>query len=1114
MKKVVVLFFGLISLSLQGQFSLDEGRYALFSSMRSGVHQLDGQTLIDQGILEAGASLNRLLVLHRPEGELSHTNGASQYGLVPAPYKVLDNDGLLDANSRILFYLEAPFSISLQDSSYSYNEHAYSEREYVLVGVTADENDGQMSSAAAVDVTPSRTIGAHLQYHVVDSAQTNLIATGRRWFGDLFDFTTTRSYALPLEALGNSPVTVDVRAVARASTSNTRLEVTGGNSVSFPAVGTNSVSNYVTERQLSTTLSSGSALNAITLEYDKAGNTGAAMWLDQLMVNYFSDATHENTPNYQKRFQNFARDSTKSSKIEIGATNPSSLVVFEITDPEHVREVTAQKSANSLAWNSLEDSLRQYLVVAPEEAFELRFERNDTLLNYSDFQSVANLIIAPDSLLEQAQRLARLHTDRGLLSGAVALDDIYALVNAGTPDIAAVREFLYTVYNAQGGALQYLTLFGDASYDYKEKLAERSNLVPTFESYQSFSLYSSYITDDYYGYLEQGEGLNWFVSSLDIGIGRLPVTNSSSATAAVDKIERYLASSDRFGPWRSKAVLVADDADHAWEKEFAIVQDQLARNLDTSRPELDIVKIYSDAYAQEAKPGSQRYPSVREKLYREVDQGALVVSFVGHGGEVGWTTERILQLEDISNWSNATALPVFTTITCEFTRFDDAKRVSAGEQLFLNPDGGAIALFSTTRSVFATNSTYDLNRLLNRNMMILEQPRLGDVLRETKNNNISGDKIKFSLIGDPALPLARPQHRVQFDSINGIAWQSFSDTLKALNWVQLSGSVSTSAGIPLQDFNGEVWVSIFDKAQPQRTKVNDGAGGVFNFSTQNNAIFKGKATVDQGKFSIEFRVPLDINLAVGQAKVLAYATDGVQDAWRGDRSRLIGGVFDGVVTDTDGPEVRLFVNDTNFISGASTNENPLGLGLLKDESGINAVGLGIGHNITMTLDGVDINVNAFYQSDMDRYDRGTVQYPFYGLEPGLHSLELRAWDVLNQWGYDSISFTVIDAALPILDQLKVHPNPFTEQVHFALSHNQQGQQGTLRLDLINNQGQSVHTWQQHLTLNYATSDLPVFKVSSVPSGTLTSGFYHARVQWVSDSNGKSAVIQEKLIFIR
>ena len=560
-------------------------------------------------------------------------------------------------------------------------------------------------------------------------------------------------------------------------------------------------------------------------------------------------------------------------------------------------------------------------------------------------------------------------------------------------------------------------------------------------------------------------------------------------------------------------VLVADDVDESWEREFAVVQDALAKRLDTIRPELNMIKIYTDAFLQESKPGSQRYPTAREALFRSVEKGALIVSFVGHGGEVGWASERILQLEDINGWANSTKLPVFTTITCEFTRFDDPTRVSAGEQLFLNPDGGAIALFSTTRSVFATNSTYDINRLLNQKMMSLETPRLGDVLRQTKNNNISGDKIKFSLIGDPTLPLSKPKKKVILDSINGVAWGAFQDTLNALSWVEIKGHVGSDLAID-ENFEGKVWLTFFDKAQDLQTRRNDGAGSVVNYETQNNIIFRGEASVYGGEFSVQFRVPLDINLRVGTPKVVSYAASQNEDAWGGQRDLLIGGVYDGTVTDNLGPEVRLFINDTNFISGGISDANPLAIGLMKDESGINAVGLGIGHNIVLELDGSPLNVNEAYVSNIDDFTRGSIAFQYYDLEDGEHSLSLRAWDVLNQWGYDEITFVVVNALDPILEQLEVFPNPFSTELNFILNHNQKGEEGSLRLTLTDNQGKLIWEWTENTILEGNSSDLPTFRISDIPSGKLTPGFYHARVDWKRTLDGKSSRIQEKLIYIR
>jgi len=402
---------------------------------------------------------------------------------------------------------------------------------------------------------------------------------------------------------------------------------------------------------------------------------------------------------------------------------------------------------------------------------------------------------------------------------------------------------------------------------------------------------------------------------------------------------------------------------------------------------------------------------------------------------------------------------------------------------------------------------------LNQYMVGLDVPRLGDVLRITKNNNNSGDKIKFSLIGDPTLPLSRPRAKVVLDSINGISWNDFKDTLNALSWVEIKGFVGEETTINTS-FNGKVWLTFFDKAQTVQTKRNDANGSVFNFKTQNNAIFRGEASVVNGRFTVQFRVPLDINLSIGVPKVVSYAANGTDDAWGGQGDLLIGGVFDGIISDTKGPEVRLFINDTSFESGGISDPDPVAIGLLEDESGINAVGLGIGHNLVLELDGNPINVNAAYSANLDDFTRGQINYQYYDLLPGEHKLTLRAWDVLNQWGFDEITFTVIDAQEPILNQLEIFPNPFSQELHFNLQHNQKGEQGTLTLTLVDNQGKEVWRWNENLVLQATAQDLPTFYVSDVPSGKLTPGFYHARVDWQRDVDGKTARIQEKLIFIR
>ena len=1112
-KRTLLLFLILISTStLLSQVRWEEKSYVEFATSRSGIHVLTGAEIQQHGILQYGDRIDRLVVQQRTESVLSHVNDTGATFIEPSDYFINDADGILDANSKVFFYVDRYYSVAYNSSldRYVYLPHPYSNREHFLVSATAASGSFEMLERQAdLPGVATRDLRESRQFWVRDTAMYNLVGTGRQWFGELFDFTTTQNFSLPFSPKQGTTMNVEANAVARSSVSSTSLTIQNGGTIAFPAIGSSSVAAYVTGRTINSNIP---ASTTVQLTYNKTSDNGAAMWLDRLKVNYITNNEYFADSRYQKRYQSIPRHADSLSNLWVEG---SGLLVFDITDKRAPVFINPMNSGGSIYWEMSEDQFRECIAVRPSDAFSPTFVRSGRLTDLEAYENdgVTSLIIAPDSLLNEATRLAVLQNSTGNISRVVALEEIYAMANAGTPDIAAIRQFLVRVKNRYANSLQFLVLFGDASYDYKGTLPGNSNLVPTYESLGSFSLYTSYMTDDYFGYLDHGESTNWFIDNLDLGIGRIPVRNAAQATDMVDKIERYLTSAERFGPWRGDVVLVADDVDHGWEREFAVVQDALARRLDTSRPELNLVKIYSDAYLQESQPGSQRYPTAREELFRRVQQGALAVSFVGHGGEVGWTTERILQLEDINGWSNRTKLPVFTTITCEFTRFDDPNRVSAGEQLFLNPEGGAIALFSTTRSVFATNSTYDLNRLLNQNMMGLETPRLGDVLKITKNNNNSGDKIKFSLIGDPTLPLARPERTVYLDSINNQQWSSFTDTLNALSWVQIKGHIGTSNTVDA-NFNGTAWLTFYDKAQINTTRRNDQLGNPVNFSKQNNAIYRGKATVNAGRFTVEFRVPLDINLSIGPPKVISYAASNDEDAWGGRNDLLIGGVYDGVITDDQGPEVRLFVNDTTFSDGGISDADPLAIGLLEDESGINAVGLGIGHNIVLELDGTEAVVNDAYQSDVDDFTKGTVTFQYYDIAPGIHTLSLRAWDVLNQWGYDEVEFLVVDEDEPILEQLQAYPNPFTSELHFNLHHNQKGIEGSIRLDIINNQGQTVWTWNDQTTLNANSTDLPVFRISDVPSGAIAPGFYHARVTWKRTLDGKTRRIQEKLIFIR
>ncbi|HCP40813.1 MAG TPA: hypothetical protein DIT65_03380, partial [Cryomorphaceae bacterium] len=592
-KNILALISFLCASQLVGQVNFEQGEYVQFKTAKPGIHMLSGDELIDRGILSIGDALDRLIIEARTESVLSHLNDTSRSFNDPIHYYISDGDGLLDEQSKVYFYMNGPFGIQWDAANqrYEYTAHPYSNYEHFIVGAASTSQPYEMDERSAELIGGStRTLRTSNQFYHRDTAIYNLVGTGRRWFGELFDFTTTQVFDLPLTPLNTMAMDVDISAVARSSSSSTSLSVQNGSSVSFQAVATSSVSNYVIERGLTTTIP---ASNKVILTYDKSSDNSAALWLDKLKVNYLTD--NEIFPNsiYQKRFQNYPRHQDSISTIELKGSN---LLVFDITNNAQPIFINPNVSGNSVSFEVGEDGFKELTATPLDMAFKPIYVRTGKLTFLDELTGVNALIIAPDSLLVEAQRLAEIQQTVGTNSRALALEEIYALVNAGTPDIAAIRQFLVELNQRNNDGLQYLTLFGDASYDYKGTLSGSSNLIPTFESYGSFSLYTSYITDDYYGYLEHGESLNWYVDDIDLGIGRLPVNTIIEASASVDKIERYLTGDGRYGPWRGDVVLVADDVDHAWEREFAVVQDALAKRLDTTRPEMNIIKIYSDAY--------------------------------------------------------------------------------------------------------------------------------------------------------------------------------------------------------------------------------------------------------------------------------------------------------------------------------------------------------------------------------------------------------------------------------------------------------------------------------------------------------------------------------------
>ena len=749
------------------------------------------------------------------------------------------------------------------------------------------------------------------------------------------------------------------------------------------------------------------------------------------------------------------------------------------------------------------------------------------------------LIVTHPNFLSQANRLADLPRNEGLSVHVVTSYQIFNEFSSGGQDAAAIRLFTKMFYDRAASnaetAPKYLLLFGDGTYDPKNRVPDNNNFMLTYQVLGSENHISAMVTDDFYGMLDDNEAITGS-DLLDIGIGRILASTLTQAEQQVDKIEHYLKngsdlfansgascclednSLNTFGDWRQKYIQVADDE----ESGYFINNDTEPQYLYTKQNhnEMNCDKLYLDAFPQQTSAGGQRYPDVVDAITNRVQRGALILNYVGHGGEVGLAEERVVTIPQINSWNNINALTLFVSATCEFTKYDDPSRVSAGEWASLNPSGGAIALMTTTRSVyFGVNTTTGnkfFQNVFNRNPDGTPLA-FGDIVMRTKNETGTSDnKRSFTLIGDPALKIALPGLNVVTDSINGIAPQIAIDTIRALSKVVIKGHIEDHLGNSVTGLNGVLTPSIFDKIKLQKTLGQDIFSPEIEYELQRNVIYKGKVSISNGAFEFSFVIPKDIALNFGKGKISYYGYANQVDAGGYDTSFVIGGIDQNGISDNEGPEISLFLNDENFVTGGQTDFEPILLAKIFDENGVNTVGNGIGHDITAILDGNSSEpfiLNDFYVADLDSYQSGELRFQFDGLTPGPHTLEFKIWDVNNNSSKSMIEFVVVDDQNLSLQNVLNYPNPFTTSTEFMFEHSFACNELEVQIQIFTVSGKLVQTINEYIPTQGFRVNQIFWDGTDNYGDQLAKGVYIYRVK-VKDANGQTAEKTEKLVILK
>ena len=989
-----------------------------------------------------------------------------------------ENDGVFNENDYILFYAEGVDNWNQESQT---NNNLFANKSYYYVTVAGDlgkriQNFNQPTQTVTLNIT---TFDDY-QFHEVDLI--NVVRAGRQWFGEAFNIDDEQEFAFDIpNAVTSTPANLSVTVGSNAyNATSFKVESNGqlvGN-INLQAITAGSGTELnIGSLPVNTTISASNTIK-IKLSYNNNGVPSSKAYLDNIILK-----SKRNLTGYGKQFRfqyNSANSLTGIASYEFNSASGISQV-WDITDIYNVTNINNTNQSNFAFKAPLGDT-RNYIAIDYADLYSPLKENSTRVANQNlkgtifknnqgVFQDLDYLIITPAFLKTQADKLAAFHTNYSNLNvKTVTLESIYEEFSSGKQDVAAIRNFIkYVYFNASNPSkkIKYINLFGDASFDYKNRIPNNTNIVPIYHALNSTTAgESSYASDDFFGYMDPSEGnVAYYFGGIDIAVGRMLVSSNAQAEEMINKVFEY-NDLKSYGNWRNNYVAISDDSDKASDASLQSRQNQLADRIILEKPFINFKKVFLDSYTQETSSGGDRYPKAREDIFNAFEKGALVFNYLGHGGEDGLTGERIWEKSDGQTLSNQYKYPLFITITCDFSRFDNPYRPTAGEYTYWNPKGGAISMITTIRSIGQGSAEY-FNDKLSEYLFSYgstQYTSIAEALRLAKNSNPSSSSNVVFYIGDPALMLAIPKPKIRLTKVNDIPISGTIPDFQSLAYVKLSGEVTDENNIPIPNYNGELAINIFDKNVLKTTFNNDGNSPPINFNALGETIFRGNASVSNGQFEFGFVVPRDIKIPVGNGRVSFYSkkNSAFIDNSGVDTTIKIGGINTLAAADTTPPKVKLYMNDQTFVNGGITNASPFFLAYLEDENGINTAS-GIGHDIVAILDGNESSpyiINDYYETELDNYKIGKLRYPFRNLATGIHTITFKAWDVYNNPISAEIQFVVVSDATMTLTNVLNYPNPFVNYTQFWFTHNHPYEPLEVQVQVMTITGKIVWTKNQ------------------------------------------------------
>lgn len=1113
----------------------------------TGIHKITYDNLTSLGVNTSSLNVANIAVFGNGGRRLPESTSDSVVDdLQEVAIEVVDvnGNGILDKEDYILFYGIGIMNWIYNQGAnppFSHDLNFYTNNAYYFINVNAGVGDKKrIIPIFSTPSPPTNTVNSYRYYDVIEKDLVNVNSFGRIWFGDEYNYpTTSRDYSFSVPGISKSDklyLRVQVGAKSLVP-SSFLINVNNASSFSVSLSGGSadgSVNGDQKGAMFNTYIPTSDDIN-IKATYNKPVNS-AVGWLDYIELQAVrSLAQHSGMVSFRNpeivgvgNVANYQFD-TKGKNTQI----------WDVTDPYNAKKINADRNGNILSFSLEADRLREFVAFDGSSFYAVTPVGGVARQNLHGLSGLDFIIITHPNFIDAAEKLAAFRrSNDNMRVAVVTTTQVYNEFGSGAADIAAIRNFLKMFYDREtlNNIPRNVLLLGNTSYDFRDIEKKSSCFIPNYQGSAPFSLDACPSADNFFVKLADGKG-NGNAGTTDMGIGRFPVKTTMQANNLVQKSINYASYQDlaasaggmyesNLGSWRNIISFLADDIDMRDGREDPSMfhmknAEAVCYQIVKNQPFLNIDKIYADAYKKSSSSAGARFTEVTNAMNARINNGCLMFTYFGHGGDNGFGHERIFLRSDLNNWKNKYCLPFIYTACCSFAKYDKTNGTSPAEDILLKADGGAIALISSARnSSPSTNETFGKNIYARAFEQNIENKylTLGEIYSKAYADAGGNSIDMYVLLGDPSATLAHPKYNVITDSINGLCISTYTDTIKALKFVTIKGHITDNNNVLLTNFNGWVYPTIYDKTDTLST-INPNMDFQRRFAMQKSIIFKGKSSVKNGYFSFSFMVPKDINYEYGMGKISYYAKGNGYDA-KGYDTMLVGGMHDTIIHDDKGPDISLYFNDMKFVNGGLTSPTPTLIAKISDESGINTTGAGIGHDIVAIIDGdmaKSIVLNDYFEYDTNSFTSGSLSYVLGTLSEGPHTLTLRAWDIINNMGEASINFEVVKDEDLKLKHVLNYPNPFTTSTQFFFEHNRPNTLLNIRIQILTISGKVVRTlispYPQTIQTNAGFRSEPIQWDGLDDFGDkLARGVYIYRLQ-VMTPDGKSAEKIEKLVIL-